>query len=172
MTSKAFYLYPMSYSPLAVANTFIAEFGGGGGIDHMKLQKLTYYAYGWSLAFRNKPLLKEGPEVWQYGPVFDSLYRSMASHGSKPIAEPIKANPFQPAPIVPETDGDTRNLIRWVWDRYGGMSGLRLSDETHKAGTPWQIEAAKHGYRVPSHHRIPDEQIQSFFKAEAARLDG
>lgn len=40
------------YTPLAVANCFLEKFGENGGIEHMKLQKLVYFSYGWWLAAR------------------------------------------------------------------------------------------------------------------------
>jgi len=41
---------PAPYSPIAIANNFVEQFGGVTGIEHMKLQKLVYCSYGWMLA--------------------------------------------------------------------------------------------------------------------------
>jgi uncharacterized phage-associated protein len=160
----------MKYTPLSLANVFLDRYGRDGNIEHMKLQKLAYYAYGWWLAYHDEPILTEGPEVWRYGPVFSSLYNVLAPNGSRAIVEPQLATPFQKNPPLAEGE-DIDQLVEWVWGRYGSRSGLTLSAETHKAGTPWQIEAAKQGYRVPPHHRIPDALIRSYFAAQAKALD-
>ncbi len=57
------------YKPLAFANAFIAK-AGASGVEHMKLQKLTYISYGWWLVYHEQPIMTEGPQVWKYGPVF------------------------------------------------------------------------------------------------------
>lgn len=158
------------YSPLAVANTFVAQYGQMGRIDHMKLQKLLYYAYGWWLAYEQDPLLTEGPELWKYGPVFSSLYNALASSKSNPITTPQRATPFGPPPIIPNEDERTREFLDWVWQRYGQYSAFELSDMTHAPGTPWQVEAARNNYLVRAHHRIPDDLIADRFREQAREL--
>ncbi|WP_310030754.1 Panacea domain-containing protein [Caulobacter rhizosphaerae] len=137
----------------------------------MKLQKLVYYAYGWWLAYQPEPLLTEGPELWKHGPVFSSLYRTLASSRSAGIIEPQKAVPFSLPPTVPEADDQAIGLIDWIWGKYGQFGSFKLSDMTHAKGTPWQIEAEKNNYRVPMHHKIPDGLISDCFKKEAEALD-
>ena len=161
----------MAYTPVAVANEFVERYGKERGIEHMKLQKLTYYAYGWWLAFEDDPLMIEGPEVWKFGPVFSSLYNVLAPFGSKPINEAQRAVPWGETPRVRAEDEHTLSVLDWIWKRYGGASSFTLSDETHKPGTPWQLEAERKGYNVPRHHRIPDTLIKECFKAEAAKLE-
>ena len=159
----------MSYTPLALANTFVAHHGGVQGISHMKLQKLAFYAYGWWLAYHDEPILTEAPEVWKFGPVFESLYSALRPFGSSPIIQPV-APPFHEAPIIPHSDANTLAWVDWVWNRYGHLSALQLSDMTHETGTPWQIEAQAKEYRVPRHHSIPVTTTQRYFKGLAADL--
>lgn len=158
----------MAYQPLAIANEFVARFGGATGIDHMKLQKLAYYAHGWWLAYEAEPLLTEKPEVWKFGPVFDSMYRVLCPFGSKPIRLPQSPNPFAEPPRV--DDERALGLISWIWNRYGAFSSFKLSDMTHEEGTPWRILAEENSYNVPKHFEIPDALIADFFKKEADRL--
>ena len=162
----------MPYTPLAVANTFLAKHGKErGGIDHMKLQKLVFYAYGWWLASHDQPLVAEGPQVWRYGPVFKSLYAALASYGMRGIDTPQRAVPIGQPPIIPDDQQEVQDLLEWVWQRYGGSSAGRLSDMTHAPGTPWQEEAAAFNYRVPKGHPIPDARIRTYFQALAENLD-
>lgn len=159
----------MRYTPLALANTFIARHGATGTLDQMKLQKLDFYAYGWWLAYNSEPILTEPPQVWQYGPVFESLYGALRPFGNSAITQPV-APPNQPPSMIPETDTLTIQWVDWIWQRYGHLSALKLSDMTHEAGTPWQVEAAAKDYRVPKRHPIPDTTIRNYFKSLAANL--
>lgn len=162
----------MPFSPLAVANTFLANHGGErGGIDHMKLQKLVYFAYGWWLASHEVPLTTEGPQVWQYGPVFRSLYGALAPFGMRGIDAPQRAVPFGRTPLIPSDEQEALDVVEWVWQRYGGYSAGKLSDMTHEVGTPWQEEAAAFNYRVPRNHQISDDRIKAHFQATAEKMN-
>ncbi|MGI9346016.1 MAG: Panacea domain-containing protein, partial [Gammaproteobacteria bacterium] len=62
-----------SLDSLAVANFFI---GLEPGVSHLKLQKLTYCAYGWyfiDFPDTNHPLVNEPVRAWKFGPVFHNL---------------------------------------------------------------------------------------------------
>jgi uncharacterized phage-associated protein len=163
------YIGNMAYTPLALANTFVARHGTGANLDQMKLHKLDFYAYGWWLAYHPDRLLVEGPEVWRYGPVFSSLYSALRPYGGSAIESPV-GGPNAHPPMVPETDKHTIEWVDWVWGRYGHLSALQLSDMTHEIGSPWQLEAAAKNYRVPNHHKIPDSVIREYFKGLAANL--
>ncbi len=54
-------------------------------ITPMKLQKLLYFANGWSWAFYNKPLISDECHAWQYGPVYPSVYNAYKSFGRNEI---------------------------------------------------------------------------------------
>lgn len=154
---------PRPYRPLALANSMITAFGYVDGIDHMKLQKLVYLAHGWWLAYHDAPIIDEDPQVWRYGPVFASMYHALKGFGDHPIRLPQRDIPFEEPPNVDDDDDDALGLIEWVWARYGGYSGVRLSDMTHAPGTPWREIAEEHKYRVPSNFPIPGDLIRRYF---------
>lgn len=158
----------MPHRPIAVANEFIRLHGADGHIDHLKLQKLVYFAQGWWLAFKGTPLVSERPQVWRYGPVFQSLYQIFSLHGRAPITRPRGANPFGIGNGEPPTLEDNRyeeeqNCIAWIWQEYGGLSGSRLSDLTHDIGTPWREIAAKNNFKVPLNTEIPENADWAYF---------
>jgi uncharacterized phage-associated protein len=155
------------FAPLTIANTFIKRHGGSIGISHMKLQKLTYYAHCWHLAYRPESLINEKPQVWQYGPVFKSLYNSLKLFGMTPIKTPQTANPFAQPEELPE---GFAAFIDWIWERYGSFSATTLSDMTHEAGTPWRILAEQHNFIVPKDFTIPDDLIKKCFEKEASEF--
>ena len=153
---------PAPYSPLAIANNFLEQFGEQSGIEHMKLQKLVYCSYGWWIAvygINADRLTTEGPEIWKHGPVFDSLYHALKSFGRKTIRTPQSNNPFESPENVDVDDENTRNLISWIWGRYGHLSSFALSEMTHKPGTPWHKVATDNNFRVAYNTDIPDQYI-------------
>ena len=153
---------PIPYTPLAIANNFLEQFGKENGIEHMKLQKLVYCSYGWWLAvhgLNNARLTTEGPEIWKHGPVFDSLYHALKVFGRKSITSPQSTNPFQEPENVDSDDEHVRALIGWIWGRYGHLSGFALSDMTHKPGTPWHRVASENNFSVAFNTEIPDQYI-------------
>jgi uncharacterized phage-associated protein len=155
-----------TYTPLQIANWFIKYHGSETDLKHMKLQKLVYCAYGWWLAFKETPLTREGPQVWKYGPVFETLYHALRPNESRPIREMQTSNPFSAAETVPQEDEETTALLKWVWNRYGHLSGFALSDMTHQPGTPWHKAAEQHDFVVPRGFEIPKE----FIKEEFSRI--
>lgn len=157
---------PIPYSPLAIANEFVARHSKiEAGIEHMKLQKLVYCANGWWLLFNpERPLVDEAPEVWKFGPVFPSLYRVLKVYGRSQISLIQSRSPFEPPERVDENDPDTINLIDWTWQRYGHLSSFALSDMTHKQGTAWRRLAEEQDFRVPEGLDIPPAYIVDEFK--------
>ena len=161
----------MAYSPLEIANTVITRHAAScGGIEHMKLQKILFYAYGWWLAYKGTPNMKNKPEVWKYGPVFSGVYYALNRYEDQPITTPEPLSAFDTtAPQVPANDTQTLQLIDWVWKRYGHFDSFTLSEMTHKPGTPWQIMAEKYNYRVPRYLEIDDEVTRTYFTALAQK---
>ncbi len=154
------------YAPLVIANSFIRSFAGNDGIEHMKLQKLVYCAYGWWLAsygLNHTRLTTEGPEIWKHGPVFSSLYQSLKEFGRQPILNPQSTSPFSNPEFVPHDDRDVVPLLHWIWGKYGHLTGFALSDLTHKPGTPWHRIAMESNFTIARHTQIPDQYIYEEF---------
>lgn len=151
------------YHPLALANEFIM-LAGGQGVSHMKLQKLVYCAHGWWLqSHYPDSIVSDEPEVWKHGPVFPKLYRVLSGLGGAQIKHLFPVV-FGESPLrIDDGDIETAKLIQFTWARYGGMTPFELSDMTHKKGTPWQLTAEKHSYRVPLHTVIPLALIRDEF---------
>lgn len=151
----------MKYLPISVANEFIGL--SPSGETHMKLQKLVYMAYGAWLSENENPFIAESPQVWQYGPVFDSLYHELKNFRSEKINE----QQF----IIDKTglinEPEIKALIGRVWEKYKDISGARLSDITHLAGSPWYQIAKENNFRVPLGATIPDDLIKKYFRETA-----
>ena len=81
--------YPV-YTAMDVADCFVRlALREGKPLTNMKVQKLTYIAYGYWLGFTNYQLFQEAVEAWQYGPVIRELYYQLAHYGANFICSPI-----------------------------------------------------------------------------------
>jgi len=124
----------MSYSASDIANYFVwlanehEEYGEN--ITNLKLQKLVYYAQGFSLAWNNKPLFADPIVAWMHGPVVINLYGKFKHLGAGAIPTP---EDFSPEAIDP----DTRQLLKKVYDVYGQFSAWGLRNLTHDEA-PWK----------------------------------
>lgn len=145
------------YSSEQIANKFI-ELGISNGrpITPMQAQKLTYIAHGISLGHRGVGLLQEPISAWRYGPVTPSLYHSLKHFGSNPINCKVPDNSyFMPDPSL---EAYANQVVKAVYDTYGGYSGEVLSEFTHRQGTPW-YQTYHAGQSI-----IQDSLIDSYYK--------
>jgi uncharacterized phage-associated protein len=122
------------HDPRAIANEFL-KLVGDRPVNQMWLQKLVYMAHGWNLAINHEPLVDGRIEAWDGGPVFRTIWNHMRDFGRN-----AKDGLFGKGDKDPFHAGITdreRSVIEHVWKRYGGYSGLELSEMTHQEGTPW-----------------------------------
>ena len=77
-----------------VADYFLSKTDEEAGdvISNLKLQKLVYYAQGFTLAVTGKPLFNEEIEAWQHGPVVPDLYHKYKDHGAYGIPAPTNVD--------------------------------------------------------------------------------
>lgn len=125
-------------------------YSAGENVSNLTLQKLMYYAVGWSLALENKELIKdEDIQAWEHGPVFPSIYRTYKS-----------SNVF-----FQNSDNEASELVQLIVKHYGSMRPFghgSLVELTHM-DKPWR-DHYKSGIREIV---IPKEEMLSFFKDKA-----
>ncbi|MCK5385385.1 MAG: SocA family protein [Alphaproteobacteria bacterium] len=155
---------PKTYSPAAVANNILwLARKENIEITPMKLIKLVYFVYGWCLALTDRKLFDDRIEAWPYGPVIPSLYNEFKRFGSSPIdtfamdarindkTHEIGKPEFT---VVDKNDQEVHSIINAVWDPYKNYTAFRLSNITHKEGSPWSIANGK-----GSHEKLDDKDI-------------
>lgn len=154
----------MSYNVLDVADWFIKKAQEEGGeISPKKLQKLLYYAYSWSLVFFNdssddlsEKLFENNIEAWVHGPVIPEVYHEYKTYGYNPIVKDVKK---------PHFSEDTEDVLKQVWDIYGGYNGNQLESITHQE-EPW-IEARGDSKPLDaSNNLLNDKTIFSYYISE------
>ena len=162
------------YDSRRVANFFLDK----SPLTQMKLHKLLFYAHGWHLGFKSKPLLDEVLEAWTYGPVVPSIYSEFRGFGSRLIDIPAYwVNPetghFEPVPPIESDEGYAGRLLERVWEVYREFTALQLSAMTHRPDSPWS--KAREGYSgVVRYPEIQNKLIKKYFKRRIKknRADG
>lgn len=138
----------MTYTPQHIANYFLDRAAQEERrLTVLKLLKLVYIAYGWSLALREERLFNERIEAWQHGPVIPSIYHEFKHSGSNPIIANSVTVDFQEkdgklaldvqTPRVPQSDHDTLYILDTVWKSYKDFPAWTLRELTHQPDTPW-----------------------------------
>lgn len=150
-------------STLAIANFFIRKsLKEEKPVTQIKLQKLMYFAHGFYLALKEKPLVNEKIEAWQFGPVIPSIYHQFKKWGSNSITEVLvdRSNDL----IINEEDIEFLDL---VWHKFSSYTASELVELSHEAEGPWQtaIEKSKAlvGFIVPN-ITIRNLDIYTYFK--------
>lgn len=158
----------LPYSSASIANSFLKlAFASKSKVSPMKIQKLVYLAHGYSLALRETPLVDELFEAWRFGPVLPSLYHAFKGYGDNPISSYIKNSGYDflftqnVDPII--TDLTVIEVISFVWDNYGQMDPLELSDWTHEKGAPWDTVINEKGFKFKN-QSIDNQLIKEYFK--------
>lgn len=115
----------------------------------LKLQKILYFAQGWSFVWDNKPLFAETFEAWQYGPVNPKVYNYFKKYGRNEI--PKKEE------ILYVSDVESEETMEAVWNNYGDYNAFELVEMTHEQ-TPW-----KEAYENSTY--ITNEDIKQYFQS-------
>ncbi|WP_429497460.1 Panacea domain-containing protein [Robbsia andropogonis] len=135
-----------------VARYFLAQCDEEAGdlISNLKLQKLVYYAQGFSLALLGRPLFVEEIEAWQHGPVVPALYHEYKQYGSGsiPIPQDIDYHLYS---------DEEKELLDEVASVYGQFSAWKLRNMTHEEA-PW----ASVQHAIPC--EISQDSLSAFFR--------
>jgi len=100
----------------------------GEYITPMRIQKLSYYAQAWFLAFFDRPLFEEDFQAWPYGPANYDMYHRFKDCGKNSIPE------VDEPPNLPEPVGE--HIVN-VLNIYAVYTAFGLGKKTHEE-KPWQ----------------------------------
>lgn len=141
-----------------VANFFIdlANNTPEDDITNLKVNKLLYFAQGWSLSKFGKPLFSEDIQAWKYGPVVKSIYITFHPCGDQPIQE-VSCSEYADK-FSPEL---TEFLID-IYNEYGKYTAGTLTSLTHKPGTPW----SRYYDETIKNIIIPKDDIKKYFDSQ------
>lgn len=142
------------HQAITVANYFLTlpDAESGELISNLKLQKLCYYAQGFSLAVLGRRLFDEDLVAWQHGPVVVSVYNRYKEYGAGAIPAPLDFS-------ISVFAAEELELLNEVWSVYGQFSAWRLRDMTHDE-LPWKT--------TPKSEVISDQKLLDYFKTQVS----
>lgn len=118
-------------------------------ISNLKLQKLLYYCYGFSLVLLKKKLFNDDKiKAWPLGPVCPKVHNKYKKYESNPIPIEDVINSKL------KLSGKEKELINEVYSIYGQFSAWKLKDMTHQE-SPWK--------NTKRNYTISDEEMKNFF---------
>lgn len=129
-------------------------------LTHLHVQKLLYYAQGWSLAWNRQPLFDEPIEAWKHGPVVRCVWKEYKEYGNRPLSSEDR--------VVAPDESDSR-LIRAVWESYKKYSATELRNMTHDE-SPWRESWGDRSPDDTGSETIPIDFIRDQFENEWARV--
>ncbi len=114
----------------SVADYFIKNIDEKFRVDNLKLNKLVYIAFGFTISLKKLTLFEEEIQAWKWGPVIPELYHHFKKGGSQNIDKVSDKG----ASIEDKFILQVLNVVK---DIYEGKEGLEMVELTHQAGTPW-----------------------------------
>ena len=134
-------------------------------IEHLKLQKLLYIAFGCCTYFLDRYIFADPIEAWKYGPVVPSIYYEFQECGKDIITKEKRAYTFDffddTKPIkakINKEDTKLKNCLDIIFKVYKDLPPSKLISLTHEKGTPWD----KH-YDGTQHKEIPKKDIKKYY---------
>lgn len=130
----------------------IAHYPYSDGLTHLKLQKLTFYAYGISLAFDLAQELGDeiSFEAWKHGPVCRDIYQKYRRFGAEAIVSGGEE--------CPTYSQDLERLLCAVLCIYGRMDPWEIRNQSHLE-QPWKI-----AFERPSTTIAADDLRRHFYQ--------
>lgn len=149
-----------TYSAIDVAKRFLELAQAENmGLTNMKLQKLVFFSQVVAMTMFDQPIHGNASLAWDFGPVvkelYDVVFALAVPKKNKEISldEPDVSAAFANAAKI--DDGEALGITRAVWNKFKNWSAFRLSDLTHRPGSPWATVYATNQYAV-----IPLELIK------------
>ncbi|MDR2367679.1 MAG: DUF4065 domain-containing protein [Deltaproteobacteria bacterium] len=142
-----------------VADYFIVETDreceGGMNDDvmtHFKVQRLVYFAQGYSLATNGEPLFEEPIEAWEHGPVCPALYDKYKSYGRTPVDSPRQIDE-----IKSHFSDLQIQVLEKIHEELGCFSSGMLRDISEE-DTSW-IDARARGGDTMTHEEMKESAL-------------
>lgn len=145
------------YKAIDIAKYFINELHP----EPLKLQKLLYFAQGFSYAFYDKELFNDDFEAWVHGPVIPSIYHEYKSYEYNPID--LNYN-------LKEFSNDVIDLLEYVKKNYAKYDAKYLEEITHKE-EPWLLSRTGLDPDERSDKTIPKSNIAAYFTSYVLQPD-
>ncbi|WP_139651284.1 type II toxin-antitoxin system antitoxin SocA domain-containing protein [Raoultibacter phocaeensis] len=133
-----------------------------GDITTMMLQKLTYYAQGFSYVFLDSPLFEQCPMVGDAGPVYGQL---LQEYQGKDLLVEYSNQGQAEAKLADAFEGVEEELLKAVFNSFGRYSGSILTQMVLNEDPI----ASRNGTSVktqekPEHDTVPTNDMKNYFR--------
>lgn len=133
-----------------------------GDLTNSALNKLIYYAHGFSYCFLPEPLIQQRPRAWTFGPVYGQIWHEFNDiyEDDSTIEGLADGSPFS---------CEEEDYLLAVYSAFGRYSGSALSDITHTEA-PW-LAARRRGKVQPgesSEEPIDLREMRAYFESVVA----
>jgi len=155
-------------APSDIAKRFLAKgFEDGELISPLRMQKLVYYAYSWTLAIHKVRLFDEWLQAWPNGPVVPSLYRELKKYKANPIGEDyLGGDSLEQIDARMGLSKDMRRTLDEVYNQYMSKTAFELVLLTHSE-LPWHSARKGLDAHARSQRRIDDADILRQYRPTA-----
>src|SRR5689334_9609404 len=126
----------------------------GAPVDPMSLEKFLYYAQGFHLVLRDRPLFPDEILAWQKGPVVAAVYMHYSRFGWSPILPDPDLGQDR---LLSETTDFLKDIIRF----FGRYTAALLSQATHEE-RPWKEARHDTDPDVPSGEVISQLEMKAY----------
>jgi uncharacterized phage-associated protein len=115
-------------------------------VSNLELQKILYVAQMYHLGQTGEPLVAEGFEAWDYGPVVPAVYARAKGFGKGPVP-----NVFHWIPPAPPASREHQTL-QAISESTRNFTPGQLVDITHWEGGAWAAvyQPGQKGIRIPN----------------------
>lgn len=102
----------------------------GWTLSNLQLQKIIYIAHMFCLGTRQKPLIYDNFEAWDYGPVVPALYHKVKAFGANPVKDVFFSSPWV-------SDPDTAKILSDAGASLSKWTPGQLVNFTHQSDGAW-----------------------------------
>ncbi len=150
------------YTADEIAKWFINEIHP----EPLKLQKLLYFAQGFSFVFNDEALFNDEMEAWVHGPVVPSVYHTYKNFSFNPIDINFQVSQF---------DSQTLDVLNYVKSKFSKYDSKFLEEMTHNQ-EPWLLartglDPDERSVKTISKQSIANYFINSVFQPEDEEWD-
>ena len=163
------------FDPRSAANLLLDEADRLGiEVSNLSLQKLLYFAHGFSLVEDRRPLIVGHFEAWRHGPVHPLAYHAFKEAGREAIS--FRAHRIDPLtgekrPLPEVKSKRARYIVLKVLVGYGSLSSGVLVGLSHAKDGPWRFVVDQSRTSAVLGMRIPNDVIAERFRQQVFEID-
>jgi len=129
------------YDIRAIANWVLNRLGKiGHSASNLSLNKILYFAVERALVERAVLLTPARIEAWDHGPVFREVYQEFSRNDNKTITQRIEKFSIRERKMIEASEEflpEDIELLEYVVNQYGHLSGSKLREISHTPNGPW-----------------------------------